>query len=281
MRGWIAIGFAAACYQPANLENCTVPCGPNRECPQGYACASNNLCASNGTCSVLPADGGPDGPCMRFGHGLFEPCVPPASIMPQLDVSAGNIATLPDASDPCVTYLQTDMTQVCVLAYQAISIRGGVTLTGTIPVVLIGADSVTVDTTGSIDAASHRGGGIGPGSNPSTCTTENGDSSQSGGGGGAGGTFGALSGGSGGNALDMAAAGGLPALPVGPPYTIRGGCSGGAGGAGTGTPAMTGGAGGGAVMLMSSGPITIAGIVNASGAGAAIALASAGGNGGG
>jgi len=158
----------------------------------------------------------------------------------------------------------------------------GTTAPGTNPIVLFATQSISIQ--GTLDVASHVGDVIagmpvlGAGARSAIgCAAINLDGTQGrpvnadrsfGGGGAAGGSFGSLggAGGFGGNSNQVAhgnpVAGTIPALLVG-------GCPGGNGGDGDGTGGGggIGGGGGGAVYLLAGNSITIAGKVNASGAG--------------
>lgn len=159
---------------------------------------------------------------------------------------------------------------LCVIAARTITVQGTVAVTGKRALVLIGADSVTVAASATLDASSTRSPGrSGPGANPGVCAkTGNGDNSSSGAGGGAGGSL-AIKGGNGGpgNLNGGMAKGGTAGPAQTAPTVLLGGCSGGAGGDGQGNNGGAGGAGGGAVYLIAGRLITITGDVFASGAG--------------
>lgn len=60
MRRWLALLFAAGCYQPTPTLN--APCGPNGECPSGLACRAG-VCTSGGgafdDAPIQPGDSAP------------------------------------------------------------------------------------------------------------------------------------------------------------------------------------------------------------------------------
>ncbi|HTR53997.1 MAG TPA: hypothetical protein VMJ10_25055 [Kofleriaceae bacterium] len=185
-------------------------------------------------------------------------------------VGAPLVVTSPVALAQLVTQCDPATPYPCVLAYESITISSLLRLEGSGPIVFVGVDSITIDSNGSVDAASHLGGSNGPGSlQVSQCGDNSGAPDPSGDGGGAGGTFG-QPGAVGGDGDGDTAAGGEPDF-VYAPSPNTGGCPGGDGG----------GSGGGAVSFISHGAITIAGVVNVSGAGAAAATHHQGGAGGG
>jgi hypothetical protein len=151
---------------------------------------------------------------------------------------------------------------VCVLAATSIEVRAGVTLhvTGPRPLLLLATTSMVI--AGTLDAASHRGGTVGPGANPVVCARGTASTAAGGrGGGGDGGTF-ASAGGDGGDSVGRGVKGSAPTT-VDVPTTLRGGCP---GSEGASLNPGAGGAGGGAIELV-AGSIEVSGMVNASGAG--------------
>jgi len=217
-------------------------------------------------------DAGPPIPCTYFGHGELAVCV--AVVQPALVVTSP--AMLSSLTAPCDVATQDP----CVFAYRSITISSLLRLEAPKAIVLVGVDSITIDANGYVDAASHLGGPFGAGSTSGMpCTIPNGAYDISGGGGAAGGTSG-QAGAPGGAGDGGAAAGGVPSVAY-MPYPSSGGCDGGNGGQSTATSDSPGGHGGGAVNLISNGAISIAGIVNASGAGAPAAGNFDGGGGGG
>lgn len=168
---------------------------------------------------------------------------------------------------------------LCVRAATTINIMNALTVTGTRPLVLLGVSSINV--TGTIDVASHRGSPDGPGANSSACAVStDGTAADNGGAGGGGGSFG-TKGGDGGNGDGGASAKGTAGATTAATF-LRGGCPGGHGGAGgAGATGGAGGDGGGAVYLLSGGTLTISGTINASGAGATASPKPTANNGGG
>lgn len=144
--------------------------------------------------------------------------------------------------------------EVCLIVATDIELSGAVTATGHRPLALLATNAITF--TGSIDVSSHVASAlVGAGGNNGDCKTNE----RNGNGGGAGGTL-AGKGGQGGAGSDL---GGTPGLVV-PITTLRGGCP---GGTGHGNNLGVGGNGGGAVYLVAGSRITLAGRIDASGAG--------------
>lgn len=248
---WVVLG---GCYSPTPPTG--APC-PDGICPSSLVCnAATQTCeladtprdatadgelADSGT-DALTADANP----LCFGTGLVSVCLdePPTTTV----TLAGVLDTTLDAT--CTAIVPAQGTEYCVIAHAEISIAATVTAIGTRPLVLIGAQRITV--AGTLDAASRRMGGIlGAGSNPSSCMMGAAPGARAGG---PGGSFGGT-GGSGGGSPAPAPA------PAVVPTTLRGGCPGRDGDGGTGE----GGRGGGAVYLISQGRIEVTGTINASG----------------
>ena len=194
----------------------------------------------------------------RFCLGTFvHLCVP----TPPTDIVVLPPTLSTDAA-PCRTDV-TDMNGTPDLKYCVITgalISGSTIATGTRPLVLISAGDITIT---QLDAASHRGGTVGPAANSTLCLPPG---AAGPGGGGGGGGFGGK-GGDGGAGVGAGGAGGKPS----PATVLRGGCPGGAG-----STANTLGNGGGSVMLVAVGTITISTSINASGSSSASAGGSAG-----
>lgn len=155
--------------------------------------------------------------------------------------------------------LAANSSEVCAIAGQSITVSSNALLSasGSRPLVLIGATSITID--GTIDVASHRGGQQGPASGLPGCNNGQNPSAQ---GGGQGGSFGGR-GGDGGDHEDDENSGGRAGMAM-MVTVLRGGCQGGAGSPG-GSP---GGHGGGAIALVTDSLVLGAnGTINASGAG--------------
>lgn len=154
----------------------------------------------------------------------------------------------------------------CVIAADTINV-GNVTATGSRPLVLVAG--TTINVTGNLDAGSHRGGTVGPGSPASACAVAPTLMPHAnGGGGGAGGSFMTV-GGDGGKGGNNTNAGGVAAAALSAsPTTLRAGCNGQTGAfGGGGENAGQRGRGGGAIVLAAGGSITISGTVSAQGAG--------------
>jgi len=184
---------------------------------------------------------------------------------------------------------QTSGPELCVIAGKTATVSGSFVAIGKRPLVVIGADAVTVTSAGTLDVSSKiNPRRAGAGANTGTCTTAGaGENDEGGGGGGAGGSFGTVGGKGGtgdvndnGTPKNGNAPGGAVGAAQPAPAILRGGCGGGAGGDGAETDAThTGGAGGdggGAVYLIAGNTITIAGNVFASGAGGGTTPGSAG-----
>jgi hypothetical protein len=154
-----------------------------------------------------------------------------------------------------------------------------VPVTGTRPLVLLAANTITIS--GTLDVASHTGATSGgPGSPHSSCMPGISPGMDgSGGGGGAGGTF-AGRGGDGGGGNGSSNGGASAMNTVNNPLYLRAGCNG-----QTGATGGTGGAvgrGGGGVYIVAGNQITLAGgRINASGAGGRSGTSRGGGGGGG
>lgn len=272
----VGLVCVAACYAPNPQAGS--PC-PDGICPSGLVCAAATM-----TCETSDQDAGadappppPDGlPAGCYGNGLVTVCpVNPITGQQQLTITGAQTINT-DSATVCEPYRLPDGTSAsdfCLVAAKSITIgtTGRINVTGSKPLVLVGSN--TIDVAGTIDVASRRGGQIGAGADPAGCTAA---AAPTGSKGGPGGSFGE-EGGDGGTGAE----GGLP-VPPGPfplqVTTLRGGCR---GLAGAGLQPGAGGRGGGAVYLISTDMITIAGTINASGAGASGANASGGGGGGG
>jgi hypothetical protein len=263
------------------LAACSFRASPTQSAPSD----SSGSSGSDSGVDVMkppPTDGG-----ACFGKGLLKIC---------LDAAPSQMVMLPGAMNPLDTGVdgnctkivgQTNGPELCVIAGMTVRVSGSFAAIGTRPLVLIGADSITVSST--LDVSSKIAGGSrkGAGANDPGCTVgSNGKNDSGGGGGGAGGSFGTI-GGSGGdgdhnNNFPPAgtAPGGTPGAVQATPAVLRGGCKGSSGGAGADVAAsQTGGAGGdggGAVYLIAGNLITISGEVFASGAGGAVVPGSSG-----
>ena len=252
----------AGCFSPEVTTGS--PCEINTDCPSSQVCSS-----ATQTCERAGSPATPDAPIaidgevdaapvapVCYGTGLLSICMPPPAgvvqLAPAIDTSA------------CANVIG----EVCVIAAEDIIVPTDVVVTGARPLVLIGASSIIVD--GTIDAASRRGGKLGPGASTAPCAPVTSQFSA----GGSGGTFGGR-GGEGGDGPD-----GNGQLAPSPtiPLKIRAGCPGATGGQ---PKPGAGGAGGGALYLISAGTITIRGKLDVSGAGGSGGLPGDRGTGGG
>jgi hypothetical protein len=142
----------------------------------------------------------PDDIC--YGRGAVTVCLPSAPT---------GAVTLPSAIDTgsaaCQSYDSPDTPNMCLIAGGTIGGSGAIRVTGTRPLIVVAADTITLDSTTDIDVGSHIATGLGAGANAGACTpgtppTMGGTTS----GGGAGGSFGDTGGGGGAGATDGAAA---------------------------------------------------------------------------
>ena len=259
---------AAACYAPHPQAGASCVDSP---CPSGLECAP-----ATRTCEV-PGSGGGDGrdaateppadASACFGTGLVRLCLDAAPSQP---VTFGDATLDTDTSPACVGY---DGTGLCVVAGTDVAITGTLRATGSRPLVVVAARSITV--LGGLDVASRRIGAsmsLGAGAaGPGTLCVTGGTPAQEGGG--PGGSFGGR-GGDGGLGGGNASAAAAPAVTG--VTSLRGGCG---GRAGQGTSPGAAGAGGGAVYLIARTGIAVAGSINASGAGGGGAVLEGGGGG--
>jgi len=247
-------------------------------CMSGYRYGELSGGLSNKCVGDEPNDGGVDSKLFMdahlaqdgvycYGTGFGAACflAPPTGAV---NLTPQTIMT--DTSNMCSTTVMGNPAW-CVITGADITVAAGtVNAIGGKPLVLVATNTITV--TGTIDVSSKRGGQIGAGSvavgnvlcDPGTVGGNNS--------GGAGGSFGSA-GKVGGNA------GGETAGAVMPTNVMRGGCPGQDGK--TGTVGQKG-LGGGVVYLAAGTMISVAGTINASGAGATPGVTgSAGGGGGG
>ena len=219
-----------------------------------------------------PADASVDVPVgpICLGSGDLKVCL---DYTPTEAVQlSGSIATA-----TCSITDRTHATPWCVVAGKSVTVSTTVVGRGPYPLVVFAVDTITVTTAGVIDVASHRAMTNGAGAND--CASANGNFNSNGGGGGGGGSFGS-SGGNGGTGASGTAPGGLAEPSTMVVSALRGGCAGGLGGGGAGMDNL-GGPGGGALYLVAGAKISIAGTLNASGAGGAGGGGSRAGGGGG
>jgi hypothetical protein len=224
------------------------------------------------------SDAGPPPPDARqcFGVGLLVNLCLDAAPSDDKTFGATNFDT---GGSSCTKVVpQTSGPDLCIVAHKTITVTGAFVATGTRALVMIAADTLTVQAGGSIDVSSKITGGSrkGAAANTGTCSTlTRGGSDSGGGGGGAGGSFADVAGHGGiGDTNNTAPPNGSAAgAPVGTaqatPTILRGGCPGSAGGDGSTDQNKAGGAGGdggGAVYLIAYNTITISGTVFGSGA---------------
>ena len=213
-----------------------------------------------------PVDAGIDTPMVDANlcfDGFTRVCL---AALPTAQRVITTDTTIDTAAGCAVTTMGT-ANGICVIAATTIEIQVGATLhtTGNKPLLLLATTSILV--AGTLDAASHRPPGlIGPGAGPGVATCGTGTAptatgSTVSGGGGYGGTFGTI-GGDGGDSTGRGAKGVAPQTAI-VPTTLRAGC---AGVPGANNNPGLGGRGGGAIELLAP-TITVAGLINASGAG--------------
>ncbi|HEX7703975.1 MAG TPA: hypothetical protein VF403_24705, partial [Kofleriaceae bacterium] len=218
--------------------------------------------------AVVPIDG-PN--C--YGKGMLQVCFDaplPATFVPP---PSGTLATDVDANCTKV-FTQPGGRELCILAAQTIDVAVDLRATGGRPLVLIGGTTLNVDAGITIDVASRDGSNTGAGGNDSACVAPSVPQSDTGGGGGgAGGSFfgkggdGGIGDGNNNGGNDGTADPGVATAAVTPTF-VRGGCKGGV--SGGDAPANAGKAGansGGAVYLIAGTHLTIAGTIDAGGAG--------------
>jgi hypothetical protein len=197
--------------------------------------------------------------CYGQTGGLFRYC--PDAVPTEPLTLSGQIDTGTDSR--CDVIPQAGGPDLCVLAGGTVGVAD-TTVAGMRALVIVAADTLTVD--GTLDLSSEGGPGGRVGAAASTCRANNGTSNQNGAGGGGGGSF-TISGGTG--SSEGGGGGGGTANTVAPaPTVIRGGCAGGNGGDGNQITGAVGANSGGAVYLIGGAKISITGAVFASGAGA-------------
>src|SRR5213078_4871501 len=228
-----------ACFGPHYNQ---LKCGVGDSCPSGYTCR-------NGSCESGPADDAAtgdasidaaiDAPADQLCAGTFvRICVKPPTSPMTLMTQPLNTVT----SNLCVPYVATPPVDACVIAAVSITIPAGnkVSVIGSKRLILLSASSLTIS--GTLDAASHRGGSAGPAGDSGPCST---------------------------SSTNPTAAG------------QGGGCWGGNGANVGGTTGGTGGRGGGAVALLANQQLLVDGAIDASGAGGNSGKLGSGGGGGG
>ncbi|MEO8841823.1 MAG: hypothetical protein ABI591_31625 [Kofleriaceae bacterium] len=208
-----------------------------------------------------------------FGKGMLQVCFD--SLLPGTFTAppSGTLATDTDANCTKV-YTQPGGRELCVVAAQTLDIAIDLRAIGNRPLVLIGAATLTVESGITIDMASRDGSNAGAGGNDSACVAPSVPQADTGGGGGgAGGSFfgkggdGGIGDGNNNSGGDGTADPGLATAAV-TPTIVRGGCKGGiAGGDAPGDMGKVGGNSGGAIYLIAGTHLTIAGTIDAGGAG--------------
>jgi hypothetical protein len=304
MSGIVATMRFAACM--IALAGCFSPrpggrCGLARDCAPGLQCvatSSGDVCLSqppSGEPDAGPdSDAGPDaGPSADAGDAsamrcyatgsLGDVCVSGEPTAALKLVNGQIIDTAVVGACTAILVQDTGAPSLCLMAAGTIEVVSGaiVRVTGPYPLVLLAAHTIMVN--GTLDAASHAATQStpaldGPGirvAGDCTIVPIDGTSStdkEGGAGGAAGGSFG-TPGGAGGNGGKGATAS-TPGVTSAPTQLI-GGCPGGRGGDGEGNCTAAnapcgggpGGHGGGAVYLIGGESISVAGAINASGAG--------------
>ena len=211
-----------------------------------------------------------------FGKGVVQFCLTSAPTTDKT-LQATNFNT--DGNSCTQTFPQSNGPDLCVVAYRNLTVSGTITATGNRALVLLGAQTVTIDGNGTVDVSSRSNNPArrGAAANFASCpAVARGGSDSGGAAGGAGGSFGTQGGNGGlGDKNDSGPpAGSAPGAVAGAaqptPTVLRGGCAGSAGGNGSIDQTKAGGPagdGGGAVFVIAGQSITIAGNVFASGAG--------------
>ena len=219
---------------------------------------------------------------------------PPDATTPCFGVAPFLVCVAPPTEPLVLARIDTDVNcdeivmmnhEVCVVKGTDVTIGQLVPIRGTRPVVILASNELTIDASGSLDAA---GAGTTPGAGADiACTTATaGADHTNGGGGGAGGTFGSRGGNGGTGNYGGSTTGkpGIAGMLAGAPAALQGGCSGtdagNAGTPGTDSKGERGRAGGG-VYLVAGKTLTLHGTINASGAGGSGGRLPRGGGGGG
>ncbi len=257
----LLVACDVACFDPRVPQE--VPC-PDGVCPNGQVCSPVTQ-----TC-VLPGQGGNpdaavDAEIVDGRHDAFDFMDAPAgSACYGQGFIKACFASAPTGAITIDSAVNTDTdarcgassSATCEIVAGSIVVSGTTTVTGSRPLVLVAA--TTIDVNATLDASSHQGkSSTGPAANSSACLSGTPPFAESLGGA-AGGSFATL-GGRGGSGADDTPAGTPGGVIV--PSSVMGGCPGQSAGSGAG------GAGGGAVYLIAGTSITIAGTIDASGAG--------------
>ncbi len=247
---WLAL--LAGCYRGAAEKPCAITC----PCPSGLTCGADGLCRdSHGGCGIDAAlpDAPPDAPmpdaqngCFYAAQGGFFDSIQWCTS--KLSGQTLDTAITTDATSPSCAMDQWGLSQYCVIIAHTLTINGKVEVTGARPLLLV-ADTIMVN--GVLDATTYGANSVGAGADDPSCMRPT-DAvyGESGGAGGAGGSFGAQ-GGAGGTCGTVS--GPQPALAVGQPAGLRGGCPGSSGGSSPG--ATNRGRSGGALYLLAGATI--------------------------
>jgi hypothetical protein len=213
-----------------------------------------------------------------YGPVGFTLCYPQAPTGSVTMSGTLDTKTAAQCSAAPATWTAAGQPDVCVIAAGDIMVESDVVVTGSLPLVLVAANTIVIAAT--LDVSSHGTQTRGAGGGSPQCTGMDGANGNAtlgeAAGGGAGGTF-ETPGGNGGIANSQSAV----ACPAQVAHTpLRGGMDGGTGGAYQGG-VTTSGFGGGAVFLAAGASITVNGVIDASGGGGDGGTNSAGGAGGG
>lgn len=275
----------AGCYGPT--PHAGAPCGEGGACPTPLVCAvSTSTCEIDPSTIDPPGDGGasdgkltdgtiepsPDAPDLCFGTGLVTTCLDSVPTMP---LTVGSSMAIDTSNNANCTMMIGASPELCVIAATKIDIDGTFRAGGNRALVLISMTDIDVGPSGTIDVASRRTGGVGAGADVG-CGAGTAPTSD---GGGYGGSF-SGKGGDGGDGITKIVTvgdGGVASPAATPAAQLRGGCPGSAGGSSGGA----GGHGGGGMYLIARTRISVAGTLNASGAGGGGCTDACGGGGGG
>lgn len=161
---WLLV-LVPACFHPSYDHPA---CGPGGACPSGLACSAAGFCERPGGTDLDASAGGPDGPTVHVCLGTFaHVCA---------DTPTGSLGLMTQTIDTSMSALCTPYTAIpsidaCVIARQSIAIPSGnkLSVTGAKRLILLARDTLTIS--GTLDAASHRGGLTGPAADTGPCPT--------------------------------------------------------------------------------------------------------------
>lgn len=220
-------------------------------------------------------DAPPDSIC--YGAGLLVLCYPNA----QLPTGTYQPTSSPintDNDNNCDRVApQANGPALCLKTAESIVIDRGIRFSGSRPIVLLAASTISVTGDGELDVATGAGANTGSCTGPGDGRDNVGAAPQNGASGAGGGGFGSP-GGTGGDGVNRTGGARGEAVPV---TYIRGGCRGGRGGRSSAGAGGAGGDGGGSIYLIAGSSISIAGKIDASGEGGNGGPNKAGGGGGG